>query len=82
MSKQMIIRLSLETKAKLSKLAKAEGKTVSLVIRELIQNYIQERDIEGYINDLWARTGNKLKNKGVKIADIETAIRRTRDTRK
>ena len=82
MSKQMIIRLSPETKAKLSKLAKAEGKTVSLVIRELIQNYIQERDIEGYINDLWARTGNKLKNKGVKIADIETAIRRTRDTRK
>ena len=78
----MIIRLSPETKAKLSKLAKAEGKTVSLVIRELIQNYIQERDIEGYINDLWARTGNKLKNKGVKIADIETAIRRTRDTRK
>lgn len=78
----MIIRLSSETKAKLSRLAKAEGKTVSLVIRELIQNYIQERDIESYINDLWGRTGNKLKNKGVEIADIETAIRRTRETRK
>jgi len=78
----MIIRLSPETKAKLSRLAKAEGKTVSLVIRELIQNYIQERDIEGYINDLWGRTGKKLKNKGVEIADIETAIRRTRETRK
>jgi predicted DNA-binding protein len=82
MSKQMIIRLSPETKEKLSRLAKAEGKTVSQVIRELIQDYIRERDIEGYIDDLWSKTGDRLKSKDVKIADIETAIRRARDRRR
>ena len=82
MSKQMIIRLDSETKAKLDKLAKAEGKTVSQVIRELIQNYIQERDMEGYIDDLWSKIGNKLKTHGVKIADIENAIRKSRDLKK
>jgi len=78
MSRQMIIRLDPEIKAKLSKLAKSEGKTVSQVIRELIQNYIQERDMGGYIDDLWLRMGNKLKTRGVKIADIEGAIRKAR----
>jgi predicted DNA-binding protein len=82
MSKQMIIRLDSEIKAKLDKLAKAEGKTVSQVIRELIQNYIQERDMEGYIDDLWSKIGNKLKTHGVKIADIENAIRKSRDLKK
>ena len=78
----MIIRLSPETKEKLGRLAKSEGKTVSQVIRELIQDYLQERDIEGYIDDLWSKTGDRLKSNGVKIADIETAIRRARDRRR
>ena len=79
---QTIIRLDSETKAKLNKLAKAEGKTISQVIRELIQNYIQERDMEGYIDDLWNKIGNKLKTHGVKIADIENEIRKARDSKK
>lgn len=82
MSKQMIIRLDSEIKAKLDKLAKAEGKTVSQVIRELIQDYIQERDMEGYIDDLWSKIGNKLKTHGVKIADIEGTIQKTRTSKK
>lgn len=82
MSKQMIIRLDSEIKAKLYKLAKAEGKTVSQVIRELIQNYIQERDMEGYIDDLWSKIGNKLKTHGVKIADIEGTIQKARTSKK
>ena len=82
MSNQMIIRLDSETKAKLNRLAKTEGKTVSQVIRELIQNYIQERDMEGYIDDLWSKIGNKLKTHGVKIADIEATIRKARASKK
>jgi len=82
MTTQMIIRLNSETKAKLTKLARAEGKSNSQVIRELIQNYIQERDMRGYIDDLWSRAGKKLKSRGVKIADIERAIREARASKK
>lgn len=74
MSTQVIIRLDTETKNKLTKLAKSEGKNSSQVIRELIQNYIQEHDMAGYIDDLWSRTGKKLKSRGVKIGDIERVI--------
>ena len=74
MTTQMIVRVSPETKEKLARLAKAEGKTNSQIIRELIDQYIQERDITGYIDDLWTRTGNKLKAKGISEGDIANAI--------
>jgi predicted DNA-binding protein len=82
MSTQMIIRLDPEAKAKLNRLAKSEGKTISQVIRELIQNYIQERDMEGYIDGLWSKIGKKLKTDGVKIADIEISIQKARGLKK
>lgn len=74
-NKQMIIRLDKDTKDKLAKLAKAEGKNSSMVIRELIESYVQERDIENYIDDLWDRIGKKLKQKRVTEKDIAKAIK-------
>ena len=74
MTTQMIVRVSPETKEKLARLAKAEGKTNSQIIRELIDQYIQERDITGYIDDLWSRTGNKIKTKGNTERDIAKVI--------
>ena len=84
MTTQMIVRVSPETKKKLARLAKAEGKSNSQIIRELIDQYIQERDITGYIDDLWTRTGNKLKAKGISegdIADAISAVRKEGDAR-
>lgn len=82
MSTQMIIRVDNEIKSKFAQIAKAEGKSVSLVVRELIEDYIQERDIETYIDDLWARVGKKLKAKGVTTGTIQKAIRETRAAKK
>ena len=82
MSTQMIFRLDDKTKTKLTKLAKSEGKTNSQVLRELIEDYIQERDIESYIDDLWNRTGKKLKAKGAKVIDIQKAIKKVRASKK
>lgn len=70
----MIIRLDSEIKSKITKLALNEGKTASQVVRELIENYIQERDIGSYIDDLWDRIGNKLSSRGIKIEDIDKTI--------
>lgn len=78
MGTQMIIRIDPDIKNRLSKLARVEGKTTSQMVRELIEDYIKERDIGLYIDDLWDRIGKKLKSKGVKPKDITMAIRESR----
>jgi len=78
MGTQMIIRIDPDIKNRLSKLARVEGKTTSQMVRELIEDYIKERDIGLYIDDLWDRIGKKLRSKGVKPKDITMAIRESR----
>jgi hypothetical protein len=71
-----------EIKSKITKLARNEGKTASQMVRELIENYIKERDIGSYIDNLWDRIGDKLSSKGTGINDIEKAIREVRAAKK
>ena len=82
MSTQMIIRLDSDLKIKLNRLARSEGKTTSQVVRELIEGYIQDRDISGYIDDLWARVGRQLQQQKVQSTDIEQAITEVRSARR
>ncbi|MDI6890504.1 MAG: ribbon-helix-helix protein, CopG family [Thermodesulfovibrionales bacterium] len=78
MATQMIIRIDPKVKDRLNKLARIEGKTTSEMIRELIEDYIKERDISVYIGDLWNRIGGKLRAKGIKPKDIDRAIKAAR----
>jgi predicted DNA-binding protein len=78
MSSQMIIRIEPELKEKVSRAARAEGKTTSEVIRGLIEDYIRDRDMGSYIDDLWDRIGRKLKSKGIAEEDVAKAIREVR----
>ena len=82
MGTQMIIRLDTETKLKLTKLAQAEGKNTSQIVRELISNYIQERDMGAYIDDLWQRMGNKMRNQKIGASEIDHAVRDVRLSKK
>ena len=61
MTTQMIIRIDSEMKNRLNKLARVEGKTTSQMVRELIEDYLRKKDIGAYIDDLWNRTGGKLR---------------------
>ena len=85
MSDNMLIRIDSDLKARLARLARAEGKTTSRMVRELIRNYVKERDIGAYIEGLWDRIGAKLKAGGharaVRPADIKKAIADTRKGR-
>ncbi len=81
MTTQMIVRIDREVKQRFSKLARVEGKTSSQMMRELIEDYIKERDIGTYVDDLWSRIGRKLKSKGVKQRDISRANKKARKTR-
>jgi predicted transcriptional regulator len=82
MSEQLLIRLDAELKSKLRRLARAEGKTSSQMVRELIGEYVKDRDIAGYIAGLWDRTGRKLREKGVKPADVDQAVAEVRTGRR
>ena len=82
MATQLLVRLAPETKSKLSMPACAEGKNTSQVVRELIESYIQNRDMASYIDDLWNRVGDKLRARGIRAEDIEKAIRDSRASKK
>ena len=78
MATQLIVRLDPNLKIKVSQFAKSEGKSVSEIVRELLENYVKDRDIGSYIDDLWTRIGRKLENKGVRVDDIEPVIENVR----
>ena len=68
MSTLMIIRIEPELKDKVNRFARAEGKTTSNVVRELLEEYISSRDIAAYVDSLWERIGAQLEAQGI-IAD-------------
>ena len=78
MSVQMLIRMDPEIKEKLTRLARNEGKNTSQMVREIIEDYIKDRDISAHIDDLWDRIEQKLKKKKVQQIDIENALKQVR----
>jgi predicted DNA-binding protein len=78
MSPQMTIRIDPEIKKRSSKLVRAEGKTPGQALRELIENYIKQRDTRNYIDDLWTRIGGKLRSKDLKQRGINRVIKEAR----
>ncbi len=78
MNSQMIVRISPELKDKVNTFARAEGKNVSEVVRELLEEYVRNRDIGTYIDELWGRIGANLASRGVKSKDIQRVIREVR----
>ena len=78
MTIQMIVRVDPELKAKVNSIAKTEGKSVSEVVRELLVDYVRNRDIGAYVDDLWDRIGGKLSARGVGPKDIQRVIKEVR----
>lgn len=81
MTDQMMIRIEADLKDKLNRLARAEGKTTSQMVRELIRDYVKDRDLAAYVDGLWDRVGAKLRARGVRRADVRKAIADTRKGR-
>ena len=78
MATQMIIRVEPGLKTKVSQLAKAEGKNLSELVRELLEKYTKERDMSAYIDSLWDRIGQNFSKNNISEADIEEAIKQVR----
>lgn len=73
-----MIRLDPKTKAALQKIAKNEGRSVSDVMRQLVQDYIKDKDMAAYIDDVWSRMGSKMKQSKVDEKKIREAIKEVR----
>jgi predicted DNA-binding protein len=82
MSTQINIRINPELKEKLYKLARAEGKPASRMVRDIIAEYVKDRDIGAYVDDLWNKIGGKMRSRGIKTGDVVKAIRETRKARR
>ncbi|MCX6564995.1 MAG: ribbon-helix-helix protein, CopG family [Candidatus Aminicenantes bacterium] len=78
MSEQMLIRIDPELKKKLVRVARAEGKTSSGAVRELIAQYVVERDLGAHVDGLWKRIGEKLKAKGARPGNVNKAVKDVR----
>ena len=82
MTTQMIIRMDPELKDKFARLARAEGKNTSEMVRKLIEDYVREHDISSYVDGLWERIGRKLKSKGKTLDDVAKAVKETRKAKR
>ncbi|MBF0500242.1 MAG: ribbon-helix-helix protein, CopG family [Candidatus Riflebacteria bacterium] len=83
MTTTMIIRIDDFKKERVSQLAKREGKSVSTLLRELIDSYLRERDASLYIDDLWQRIGQRMKGTGIDSEDkIDQLIHEVRKDRR
>lgn len=78
MTTQMIIRIDQGLKNKVTRLAKADGKNLSELVRELLQRYTMERNMSAYIDNLWDSIGNNLSETDVSEVDISEAIKQVR----
>jgi len=78
MTIQMIVRVNPDLKNKVNTLAKAEGKSVSEVVRELLEDYVKNRDIGLYVDDLWQRISDKLISRKIGPKEIQRAIQEVR----
>jgi len=74
----MIVRVEPELKDKVNRFARAEGKTTSDVVRELLEEYVTSRDISSYVDNLWERIEGRLSKQGVTAERIERTIREIR----
>ncbi|MFO8055204.1 MAG: ribbon-helix-helix domain-containing protein [Bacteroidales bacterium] len=74
----MIVRIDPELKEKVSSLARSEGKNISEIVRELLEGYVKDRDIEAYVDDLWGRINTRLNAHGADPEDIPRVINEVR----
>lgn len=83
MATTMIIRIDDLKKERIAQLAKREGKSVSTILRELIDSYLKERDISLYMEDLWNRIGTQMRENGIDSEEkINKVIHEYRKERK
>jgi predicted DNA-binding protein len=75
MGSQIVVKIDEEKKEKFQRLVRMEGKSASGKIREMVEDYIEKTDVSYVIDNLWARIGLKITDRGFREGDIEKMIK-------
>jgi predicted DNA-binding protein len=81
MVSQVLIRVDQELKDKFRRLSRTEQKSVNEKVRELMEEYVKEHDMEAAMRSLWDEIGQSLRKKGYKASDVNKMIKRVRTGR-
>lgn len=79
---QMIVRLDSAAKQRLGRLARAEGKSTSQLVRDVLDDYIRDRDPAAHIDDLWSRMARSIEAGGWRPDDVERVVSEVRRARR
>jgi len=74
----LLIRVDEEIKRKVQQLARAEQKSVTQKIREILYQYVEDHDIEKSLKSLWKEIGEEMKKAGYKPSDVDRIVREAR----
>lgn len=78
MTHQMIVRIEPELKTHVEKCARAEGKNISQIVRELLKNYLHDHDISSYIDTVWEKIGKKINRRAKNQTYLNNIIKKVR----
>lgn len=82
MQTQMIIRVDPDTKSKFQRIVRMEGKTTSEKIREMMKDYIAQKDFSAAVDRVWDKITTEFKKRGITGDDIERAINEVRTAKR
>jgi predicted DNA-binding protein len=81
MVSQVLIRVDKGLKDKFQRLSRTEQKSINEKVRELMEEYVKEHDMEAAMRSLWDEIGRSLKKKGYKASDVDKVIKEVRTGR-
>jgi predicted DNA-binding protein len=81
MVSQMLIRVDKELKDKFQRLSRTEQKSVNEKVRDLMEEYVRDHDMEAAMRSLWDEIGQSLRKKGYKASDVNKKIKEVRSGR-
>jgi predicted DNA-binding protein len=78
MVSQILIRVDKELKDKFQRLSRMEQKSVNKKVRELMEEYVKDHDMEAAMRSLWDEIGQSLRKKGYKASDVNKMVKEVR----
>lgn len=81
MVSQVLIRVDKELKDKFRRISRTEQKSVNEKVRELMEEYVKEHDMEAAMRSLWDEIGQSLRKKGYKATDVNKIVKEVRSGR-
>jgi len=78
---QVLVRVDKALKDKFRRLSRTEEKSINEKVRELMEEYVREHDMEAAMRSLWDEIGRSLKKKGYKPSDVNKMVKAVRTGR-